>query len=114
MIKSIQKQTRLAADNLLHGEEVVGFGVRLVRDLVSPLRQLREGAGRNPPRTGRADAGAGRTNPPPAISAAISSGWPARRKEFGLAARSSAQTASDLLGVVHRLDGEVAHFRLQG
>ena len=30
---------------LLHGEEVVGFGVRLVRDLVSPLRQLREGAG---------------------------------------------------------------------
>ena len=45
MIKRIQKQTRLAADNLLHSEEVVGFGVRLVRDLVSPLRQLREGAG---------------------------------------------------------------------
>ena len=45
MIQRIQQQTRLAADNLRHGEEVVGFGVRLVRDLVSPLRQLREGAG---------------------------------------------------------------------
>ena len=114
MIKSIQKQTRLAADNLLHGEEVVGFGVRLVRDLVSPLRQLREGAGETRRELdGLMLALDEQTHAARHIGSHIERVASAA-EEFGLAARSSAQTASDLLGVVHRLDGEVAHFRLQG
>ncbi len=114
MIKSIQKQTRLAADNLLHGEEVVGFGVRLVRDLVSPLRQLREGAGETRRELdGLMLALDEQTHAARHIGSHIERVASAA-EEFGLAARSSAQTASDLLGVVHRLDGEVAHFRLRG
>ena len=97
----------------LHGE-VVGFGVRLVRDLVSPLRQLREGAGETRRELdGLMLALDEQTHAARHIGSHIERVASAA-EEFGLAARSSAQTASDLLGVVHRLDGEVAHFRLQG
>ncbi|AQR65638.1 hypothetical protein BXU06_11690 [Aquaspirillum sp. LM1] len=114
MIQSIQQQTRLAADNLLHGEQVVGFGVRLVRDLVSPLRQLREGAGETRRELDELMLALDeQTHATRHIGSHIERVASAA-EEFGLAARQSAHTASTLLGVVNRLDGEVAHFRLQG
>ena len=92
----------------------VQAGVRLVRDLVSPLRQLREGAGETRRELdGLMLALDEQTHAARHIGSHIERVASAA-EEFGLAARSSAQTASDLLGVVHRLDGEVAHFRLQG
>lgn len=112
MIRSIQQQTELAAENLLQGEQVVTFGVTLVRELVDPLRQLREGAGDTRRELGEL------------ISALEEQSQAARHigshvervanaaEQFGAVARGSADTANMLLGVVTRLDGEVAHFRL--
>ena len=112
MIRTIQQQTELAAENLLQGEQVVTFGVTLVRELVDPLRQLREGAGDTRRELGEL------------ISALEEQSQAARHigshvervanaaEQFGAVARGSADTANMLLGVVTRLDGEVAHFRL--
>ena len=86
-----KKQTRLAAGNLQHGEEVVGFGVRLVRELDGLMLALDE-----------------QTHATRHIGSHIERVASAA-EEFGLAARQSAHTASTLLGVVNRLDGEVAH-----
>ncbi|MEN9985832.1 MAG: hypothetical protein RI925_1334, partial [Pseudomonadota bacterium] len=43
-IAAIQQQTRASADNLLQGEDLVAFGVKLIGELLAPFAELRQGA----------------------------------------------------------------------
>ncbi len=112
MIQTIQKQTQLAAANLLQGEHVVTFGVTLVRELLTPLRELRQGAGETRQELdGLIAALEEQTHAARHIGSHVERVASAA-EQFGAAARGSAHTAASLLGVVTRLDREVAHFRL--
>ena len=111
-IQAIQQQTQLAAANLLQGEHVVTFGVTLVRELLTPLRELRQGAGDTRQELGGLIAALEeQTHAARHIGSHVER-VASTAEQFGAAARGSAHTAAALLGVVTRLDREVAHFRL--
>ena len=111
-IQAIQQQTQLAAANLLQGEQVVTFGVTLVRELLTPLRELRQGAGDTRQELGGLIAALEeQTHAARHIGSHVER-VASTAEQFGAAARGSAHTATALLGVVTRLDREVAHFRL--
>ena len=113
-ITAIQQQTRASANNLLQGEDLVAFGVKLIGELLAPFAELRQGAqSAHSELTRLIDALAeqnqaaqhiGQRTGQVASSAAT----------FSVNAHQAITLAQQLKSIVEQLDSEVGRFKLGG
>jgi methyl-accepting chemotaxis protein len=111
-ISAIQQQTRQAAERLNHSQAGVDASVEEIAELHPAMEQLRAGAGKTRQAVEQLQSGLAEQ-----ASAAGLIGQQAERvaqtaEAFVHGVRRSTDTADSLLGVVGRLNGQLAQFRV--